>query len=161
MQFLRCPSCGFANETVDSVCARCSADISRVVPEDAEAQAAPGGSVSGKQTWVSASASWNAVSGEEYPFARRFALVLRAFARINYWLSLIGLAIGVLVMLIGGFAIPANSALEKMGLGFGGLIGAVLLGAIGFLFIWLTYIALMAVPDLILCHLAIERNTRH
>jgi hypothetical protein len=160
MQFLRCPSCGFSNETVDTACARCGADISRVVPEDAEVQAVAGSFASGKQAWASASASWNAAAGDDFPFARRFAMVLRAFAKINYWLSLVGLAIGVLVMLIGGFALPSGSVLEKAGLAFGGVFGAVILAVFGFLFIWLTYIALMAVPDIILCHLAIERNTR-
>jgi hypothetical protein len=160
MQFLRCPSCGFANEIVDTACAKCGGDISRVVPEDAETQATAENQSSGAKPWMNAAATWNSVTGDDYPYARRFALVLRAFAKINYWLSLVGLAIGVLAMLIGGFAAPADSILGKLGLGISGMFGAVLLGIIGFIMIWLTYIALMALPDLILCHLAIERNTR-
>jgi hypothetical protein len=157
MQFLRCPSCGFENEVIDTACTKCGADISRVVPEDAEAISAA--SQFGASSFAAAG-QWESGAENDYPFARRFAGILRTFAKIYYVISIIGLAIGVIALLIAGFAAPAGSALGKAGSAFGGIIGAVLLGGIGFLFIWLIYVAMMATPDLILCLLSIERNTR-
>lgn len=156
MQFIKCPNCGFANEIVDTFCARCSTDISRVPPVDAEAQAALQGGVTHDQT--SAVKQWW-VTGEEYPFARRFAGFLRFFAKVFFYGNLFLLAIFEVAMLMAG-----PDLFKNMGAGTGEVVVyiwiALFVGVLWYLWAWFIYICLMALPDLILCHLTIERNTR-
>jgi hypothetical protein len=162
MKYVRCPKCGYIGDGLEQSCIRCGASLAGAQQFDELPADTPPSAYTAAKAW--AVAATQAPGGDaDYPYARRFAHILRVFAKINYWGSLILLALGVIVLLLGGFSAPflgSGGFIGKTGAMLGGVVGAILLAVIGYAFIWLTYIWMMALPDLILCHLAIERNTR-
>lgn len=163
MKYVRCQQCGYIGDGLEQACTRCGASLAGAPQFDELPAEAPESTFAAAKAWAAAATQAPGGGDSDYPYARRLAHILRFFAKIYYWGSLILLALGVIALLLGGFSAPffgSGGFADRTGAMFGGVIGAILLAVIGYAVIWLTYIWMMALPDLILCHLQIERNTR-